>query len=179
MHCGERLQAGRDRAPDDLAQILGERARVAAGQHACVREDKVARNAEHRRVADRVDQLARRVERRVRLRREHDEVGALNDLLVAPTLDAELDRPLLAALGVARADVDVLAERAEPARQRAPEGTGPADDRDLHTGTASTASASRRRAAASLISVCVTIVGIPASSSASALSTTSASIRPL
>src|SRR5438874_5825767 len=125
-----------------------------------------------------VDELARGVERRVRLGRQHDEVGAAHDLLVRAALDAELDRALATALGVTRADVDLVVEAAELPCERAAERARAADDRDFHTGTPRTASASRRRASASLIRVRVTIVRMSASSSASASSITSASIKP-
>ena len=134
-------------------------------------EGELAGDAEDRRLADRIGQVARGVERPVRLRREDDQLGAADDLLVAAALDPELDRPLAPARGVARADMDVVAEAPQPFRQRATEGACAADDRDLHTGAPSTASASRRRASASRMSVRVTMVGIPASSSASASST--------
>src|SRR5437764_15411870 len=159
--------------------MLGQRTLLVAGHDTLVGERELAGDTEDRRLSDRLGQLARRVERAVRLRREDDELSAAHDLLVAAALHAQLDRPLAAALGIARADVDVVAERAEAPRQRAAESAGAADDRHPHTGAPSTASASRRRASASRISVRVTIVGIPASSSASASSTTSASIRPL
>ena len=175
----ERLQAGGDRRAEDLPNLLGQRTPLLAGHDALVGEGELAGRTEDRRLADRLDQLARRVERAVRIRREDDQLSIADDFLVAAALHAQLDRPLAAALGIARADVDVVAERTEALRQRAAEGAGAADDRDLHTGAPSTASASRRRASASRISVRVTIVGIPASSSASASSTTSASIRPL
>ena len=179
MRGRERLQPGCDRATDDVRDVLGERALSPAREDAVVGEDEIAGDAEDRRLADRVDEITRRVEHRVRLGREHDQVGPAHDLLVATALDAELDRALLAPLRVAGADVDFFAELLEALGERAAEGSGAADDRDLHTGTARTASARRRRAGASLISVRVTIVGIPASSPASASSTTSASIRPL
>ena len=78
----------------------------------------------------------------------------------------------------------VLAERGQPARERAAEAAGAAEDRDPHAGVpaACTVAAARRRAAlTSVISVCVTtVLRRPGTGAlgASASSTTSTSIRP-
>ena len=179
---GDGLQARGDGRADQLREVLGERAFLEAGDDADVGEAKVARDAEHRRVADRIRQRGAGLDRGVRFGGQHHQVDALDHVLVAVAAHSDLERPLLGPLRVARADVDVLAEQAQLRSERAPEGAGAADDGDLHLGVAavsSTASASRRLASASLISVRVTIVRIPASSSASASSTTSASINPL
>ena len=68
------------------------------------------------------DEVARGLERRVRLRREHDQVGAADDVLVRAALDAAARAPARGPRSrVARADDDVLAERAQPPRERAAE----------------------------------------------------------
>src|SRR5213076_746620 len=110
---------GGDGGCDRLRELLGERALLASRQHAPLGEPQIACHAEHGRLADRVRELPRRLERRVRLDRQHDEVGVPDDLLVAAAAYAELDRALPAALVIARADGDVEPEIAEPGRERA------------------------------------------------------------
>ena len=149
-----------------------------------VGEAQVARDAEHRRLADRV----RQARARSRARRSTSSASTTRSAprttsSLLPPCDAELERPLPRPLRVARADDDVLAERAQPPRERAAEGAGAADDRDLHCSAAAVRAPPRRRRrrpSASSISVRVTIGRTPAlASSASASSITSASIRPV
>src|SRR5207253_1995424 len=126
------------------------------------------------------------LERRVRLDREDDDVRVADHVLVAAPLDAEFLGRRACAVGVARADDDVvLAELGQTLGERAPERAGAADDRNSHARATAfrAASASSRRAVASRISVLATIGRTPSSatasaSAASASSSTSASIRP-
>ena len=50
---GERVEPGGDRGVEQLLRALGERARVVGREHALLREPELARDAQHRRVADR------------------------------------------------------------------------------------------------------------------------------
>src|SRR3954447_6641952 len=179
----ERLKARRNRSAKEARDLLGQRALVPAGKNTVVREAEIARDAENRRLANRLRKLRRRLERRIRLHGQDDEVDIADDILVPPAADAELSRHCLRALAIARADEDVvLGYLRKPGRERAAERAGAADDRDLHaSATASSAASARaRRDAASRISVFVTIGRTPSASiwCASASSTTSASISP-
>src|SRR6476659_3049484 len=102
-------------------------------QDAACGEPQVARDAENRGLADCLCKLARGRQRRVGLHGEHDDVDAVDDLIVAAAGDAELRCSLLRSLGVPRADQYlVLADLVETFGERSTERTGPADDGDLH-----------------------------------------------
>src|SRR5439155_16337738 len=108
---------------------------------------------------------------------QDDQVGVLDDLLVAAAANAELDRAPPAALMLARADGDVDVKVAEPGCQGTSEGARAADDRDLHpVGTRPrTVSTSACRASGSDMSVRVTSGRTPRSATASASSASASS----
>ena len=182
VDCRDRLEAGGEGGTEHQREGLCQRAGLEPRDDPGVGEAQVARDAEHRSLADLLRQLRARLERRVRFGREHDQVDPAHDLVVAATLDAELETALDASPFVAGADEHFLAQQVQPPCERAAEGAGAADDRNLHRSAAavsSTASATRRRSSPSSISVRVTIRRTSASSSASASSITNASSRPL
>src|SRR5262245_3104770 len=166
----DRLQAGGHGRVDAHGDLFRQRPPLASRQDAELREDDVARDTEQRRRADRALQPARGLDRRARLDREHDQVGALDGLLVGPAAHAELDPPLPAAIVVAGADRDVEAEVTQARGERPPEGAGAADNRDVHqTATRPrTVSTSAARASDWDISVLVTRGSTPRSATASA-----------
>ena len=86
---------------------------------------------------DRFAQRPGGLERRFRLRREHDEVDAADRLLVRRARErTDFAALLLRPLRVPRPDHDLVARPDEPARHREPEVTCAADDCDPHAGTA-------------------------------------------
>src|SRR6266566_4666410 len=108
--CREGLQTRSDGRLDRFGELLGERALVPPRQDAALGEKEVAGDAKHGRLADRLRQLSGGVEGRVRPDRENDEVGVLDDLLVAAAAHPELDGALPPPLLVARANCDVELE---------------------------------------------------------------------
>ena len=173
---GERLETGDDRAGEKLLRPFREGEVLGRAE--------IARDAQYRRRADRVGEGGGGFERCRGVRREHDEFDSGDGVLVrGPSRGADLLGLLLRARRVARAEDDLVSRLDETLREREAEVSGTADDRDLHAGTAPNAtSARRRRASSSLISVRVTIGRTspkPSRSSASASSTTIASIKPV
>ena len=172
---GEGVEAGDHRASQEVLRALSERERVGRA--------KIAGDAQDGCRADRFREGGRSGDRGVGLRREDDEIHAADRFFVRRAWRrTDLARLLPCALRVAGADHDLVARLHETAREREPEVTRAADDRDPHAGTAPNAvSARRRRASASLMSVRVTIGRTSprlSRSSASASSTMSASTRP-
>src|SRR5262249_14437169 len=151
-------------------------------EHTRLGETQLARDAQHRRAVDCVDELRRRVEGGLGLDRKDDEIGVAYRLRVRCTTGADLGGRRLCAVAIARADDDVLSGFDEARREVRTEVARSAYNGDPHAGTApSAASASRRRAAVSDMSVRATIgrtAPSPSSACASASSTTSASMRP-
>ncbi len=172
------MQPGDDRAGDDVLDARGERARVGRREHARRCERELGGDGEHRRLPDRVAELPHGVERGVRVRREHDEDLRAAGVGVRRPLDAELARRLRSALGVARADHDLVAARGQPLRERTAEAARAADEGDPHPAASSTAAASLRDAGRSTISVSVTTRGTSASAGASVRSITRTSTTP-
>ncbi len=148
------------------------------GLHSAGAEGELGADREDGRRADRLPQVARRVDRRLRLDREQDEVGSAHGVVVRSALGADRLGSLARALGVARADHDVDSRVDEALGDRLPEAAGPAHDCDPHAAAPSTVSASRRDASRSVISVCVTMRRTASGPAGSDSSTTSASIRP-
>ena len=160
---GERVQPGGDGCVEHVGEPLGD---ASAPRRAAARR-RARRRARTRRRARASCRSRPRARRAVSSSAsafvgEHDEVGAAHGLRVARALCAERARPSSRrALGVARADHDLVAGRDEPLGQRGAERARAAHDRDPHASGAaaasSVASARRRRASASVISVRVTI----------------------
>ena len=172
---GEGVEACNHGGAKEILRPLGERERVGRAQ--------IAGHAEHGGLSDRLRQVGCGGERPGGVRREHDEIRAAHRLFVrSPGGRADLARLVLRAFGVAGADHALVARLDQSPGEREPEISRAADDRDLHAGTApNAASATRRRASSSLMNVRVTIGRTsprPSRSSASASSTTSASISP-
>ena len=118
------------------------------------------------------------VQRRLRLRREDDEVCSTGSIRVGRALHGELGGRGTRAFRIARADHDLVSRLGEAPGERGAEASRPTYEGDLHETASSTASASRRAAALSVISVRVAINGTSPSAGMSAVSTTSASISP-
>ena len=130
---GERVQPGRDRTAEQLLRPLRQRPRLVGRVDAAAGEAELARDAQHRRLVDRVRQLGGRRQRGVGLDREDDEVDASDRVGVGRAGgSAGLRRLRLRALGVTGADHDVVARVDEAPREREPEVSGAADDRDPH-----------------------------------------------
>src|SRR5947209_10234290 len=168
---GERLQHRGDGPSNDPRDLLGQRALMAAGKDAVLREPEIAGDAQDGRRPDRRSELPCGLEGGIRLDGEDNEIGFRDDVLVAAAGDAELRCGRLRSLGVPRADEDlILPGLVESFCECAPERAGAADDRNLHANaTASRATSARRlRAAASRISVFVTTGRTPVLESASA-----------
>ena len=153
------------------------------GNAAPLRDADLARHAEHRRLADRVGELGRGVERSRRLHREHDEIDAVDRVLRSRRRARLRAPPPSRRLGRDRVTRCSRPVRPPPAVARAPSRRrrfrrAPRPSCD---GRSERRLGERRRAAASDISVRVTIGRTsprPSRSSASASSTTSASIKP-
>ena len=176
--CGERVEAGDDRAIQLGADSLCDRGRFRGRLHSAGPEAELGADREHRRSADRAAQLAGGLDRGLRLDREQHEVDAADGLLVRGALGPERLGGLPGPRGVAGADRDLDPGGDEPLRHRLAEAPGAAHDGDLQAAAPSTVSARRRDAARSVISVCVTTERIASGPVGSASSTTSASISP-
>ena len=90
---GERVQARDDRRVELGLDSLGERDGFRGRKDAVLREAELGRDGEHRRRADRPSQLAGRVERRLGVDGEDDEVGVVARLGVRRPRAVELEPP--------------------------------------------------------------------------------------
>ena len=118
------------------------------------------------------------VDRSLRLRGEDDEVGLATGVGVGGARNADSGGSLGGAIGVTRADHDVVSRGGEALAERETEASRAADDRDPHRDASSTTSARRLAASRSVISVSAITSGTSASAGASARSMTSASTSP-
>ena len=84
------MQAGNDGRVEELLCPFGDRLRVLARQDPLLREAQLARDAEHRRLGNRVGERCSGRERSLRLDGEHDEIRTAHGVLVCGAGRADL-----------------------------------------------------------------------------------------